>query len=45
MYNIIITDYITNPDIEKDILGDNCQITCLDEENEECFPEIIKDAE
>jgi phosphoglycerate dehydrogenase-like enzyme len=45
MYKIIITDYVTNPDIEKNIFGDNVQIICLNEEDESKYSNEIESAD
>jgi C-terminal binding protein len=45
MHKIIITDYVTNPDIEKIIFGDNFQIICLNEEDELKYSKKIEDAD
>jgi len=45
MYKIIITDYVTNPDIEKKIFGDDVEIICLNEENESKYGKEIEDAD
>tara|TARA_B100000315_G_C14563601_1_gene581777 strand:+ start:1095 stop:2093 length:999 start_codon:yes stop_codon:yes gene_type:complete len=44
-FKIVITDYISNPHIEQQILGKDCKIICLNEENENCFPDSINDAD
>jgi phosphoglycerate dehydrogenase-like enzyme len=45
MKKIIITDYVLNPDIERDIFGENVEIICLNEEDESKFPDSIIDAD
>ena len=45
MHKIIITDYVTNPDIEKNIFGDDVEIICLNEENEFKYSKEIEDAD
>jgi lactate dehydrogenase-like 2-hydroxyacid dehydrogenase len=44
-FKIVITDYIEHPDIEYDILGDDVDIICLCEKDEQKFPDIIEDAD
>lgn len=41
---VFITDYITSPDIERPILGNDISIECLNNENESLFPDSIEDA-
>ena len=45
MKKIIITDYVNKPDIERNILGDDVQIICLNEEDESRFSDEIIDAD
>jgi len=45
MKKIIITDYVNNPNIEKDIFGEDFQIICLNEEDECNFSDEICDAD
>jgi C-terminal binding protein len=45
MHKIIITDYVTKPDIEKNIFGDDVEIICLNEENESNYGKEIEDAD
>ena len=45
MKKVIITDYVTNPDIEKKIFGEGVNIVCLNEEDENKFSEEIVDAD
>lgn len=45
MKRIFITDYITNPDIEAKVLGSDVEVICLNEENEDAFPDIIQSAD
>lgn len=45
MKKIVITDYVSNPTIEKKIFGKDFNIVCLNEENEELFSEEIIDAD
>jgi C-terminal binding protein len=42
---IVITDYIKQPNIENDVLGNNVDIICLCEDNEKDFSDIIEDAD
>jgi len=44
-FKIVITDYIEQPDIEKEVLGKDVQITCFCEENEKKFSDIVNDAD
>ena len=44
-FKIVITDYIENPNIEKEVLGKDVEITCLCEENENYFSDIVNDAD
>ena len=44
-FKVFITDYVTVPKIEKTILGNDFDITCLNEENEKKFPKAIEDAD
>ncbi len=45
MKRVFITDYITNPDIEAKVLGPEVEVICLNEENEDAFPDIIQSAD
>ena len=45
MYKIVITDYVNNPTIEKNIFGKGFNIVCLNEENEKLFSDEIIDAD
>ena len=45
MFKVVITDYVTNPDIEKNIFGVDVQIVCLNEENEHKYSSEINDAD
>lgn len=42
---VLITDYITSPDIERFVLGDGVLIECLNTEDEATFPDSIEDAD
>ena len=42
---VFITDYITSPDIERSILGNDISIECLNNENESLFPDSIEEAD
>ena len=41
---VIITDFITDPVIEQEILGKDVDIICLDETREDHYPAVIEDA-
>jgi len=41
MKRIFITDYVKNPDIEKNIFGDSVEVYCGDEEDEKKFDPYI----
>ncbi|MBE9491781.1 MAG: C-terminal binding protein, partial [Bacteroidetes bacterium] len=45
MTKIFITDYIETPDIEQEVFGKEVEIICLNEEQEENFPESISEAD
>ena len=44
-FKIVITDYIEQPDIEYEVLGNDVDIICLCENNEKEFSDIIEDAD
>jgi lactate dehydrogenase-like 2-hydroxyacid dehydrogenase len=39
---VIITDFVTDPTIEAQILGSSVAIVCLNEEDENNYPDIIE---
>ena len=45
MKKVFITDYIKNPEIEQKIIGNFAKVICLNSEDENDFPEEIKDAD
>ena len=45
MLKVVITDYVTNPDIEKNIFGNNIEIVCLNQEDELKYNNEIEDAD
>ena len=45
IFKIVITDYIEQPDIEYEVLGNDVDIICLCENNEKEFSDIIEDAD
>lgn len=45
MYKVIITDYVTNPNIEGRVLGKKFNIICLNQEDEKSFSREIEDAD
>ncbi len=45
MFKIVITDYVTNPEIEKSIFGEDIQIVCLNQEEESNYGKEIEDAD
>jgi len=45
MFDVYITDYIKDPDIEQRVLGPSVNIICLEEENEAKFPSSIETAD
>ena len=44
-FKIVITDYIEQPDIEYEVLGNDVDIICLCENNEKEFSDIVEDAD
>jgi C-terminal binding protein len=45
MLKVVITDYVTNPDIEKNIFGNDIEIVCLNQEDELKYNNEIEDAD
>ena len=45
MKKIFITDYFEECAIEKEILGNNVEVICLNQKDEEKFPDEIKEAD
>ena len=45
IFKIVITDYIEQADIEYDVLGNDVDIICLCEKDEQNFPDIIEAAD
>jgi C-terminal binding protein len=45
MKKVVITDYVTNPDIENKIFGEGVNLVCLNEEDENKFSDEIVDAD
>ena len=41
---VVITDFVTEPTIEREVLGPDVDIVCLDETNEDKYPDIIHEA-
>ena len=44
MSKVFITDYFNEANIEKSILGNDVELVCLNQSNEDNFPESIKEA-
>ncbi len=44
MSKVFITDYFKEANIEKSILGNDVELVCLNQSNEDNFPESIKEA-
>ena len=41
---VVITDYVDDPTIEREILGDDIEIVCLNETREDFYPSVISEA-
>ena len=41
---VVVTDFVTEPTIEREVLGPDVDIVCLNETNEDKYPDIIHEA-